>query len=204
MGCFRICHLFLTPILFQKIHMGTLGLISRNHARQRQTANLTTAVLILLVLQKQKNNMMTTYDIGLWVFDLNHPPRPLSVIVKTLARDGYIESTGRAGKRRAFWRITNRGTLSLRNRKKIADAGRQFLINHPNLYAQEIVIMRYLLQSHSSTFNDIVSATALPLSKIRTGLKRLCLREFVETRTAQDAGYRLTAAGRIAGANFSC
>src|SRR3546814_5733756 len=66
---------------------------------------------------------MSTYELGLWISDNQNPPRPLSVIIKTLASDGYILRSASAGKRAGLWTITPRGSSSLCSRpEKCADA----------------------------------------------------------------------------------
>src|SRR3546814_9295171 len=63
--------------------------------RRIERERISTAILVLVILRQNSPRAMSTYELGLWISDNQNPPRPLSVIIKTLASDGYIQ-IGRA------------------------------------------------------------------------------------------------------------
>src|SRR3546814_8706504 len=58
--------------------------------RRIERERISTAILVLVILRQNSPRAMSTYELGLWISDNQNPPRPLSVIIKTLASDGYI------------------------------------------------------------------------------------------------------------------
>jgi hypothetical protein len=137
---------------------------------------------------------MSTYELGLWVRD--GKGRPLSVVVKTLAEDGYIVRQADAGKRAGLWCITQRGTDSLSNREEQWTAGDAWLAANPLYSLDEMNVLALLLVHGAQTPNQLAERLRLPLSPVRTAVKRLRLRLMIERPRNIFTGYCLTPAGQ--------
>src|SRR3546814_7703894 len=87
--------------------------------RRIERERISTAILVLVILRQNSPRAMSTYELGLWISDNQNPPRPLSVIIKTLASDGYILRSASAGKRAGLWTITPRGSSSDRKSTRL-------------------------------------------------------------------------------------
>lgn len=164
----------------------------KSFARDR----ITTAILVLVLLDQNHPNPMTTYELGLWITDNQTPPRPLSIIIKTLASDGYIARAAFAGKRAALWIITERGASSLSTRPAKRDAAIAWLNENPGYSRDEIAVMNNLLFGGNQSPTLLSENCSLPISPIRTALKKLILRKMVSKPRNPVDGYALTSHGR--------
>lgn len=197
MGSFEQGPLSFSDTLFHHIAMGTGKLDTLATKIARQNAKITTALLVLVMLEQHHPRHLTTFELGLWIADVKDPPRPLSIIMKTLAHDGYIERHANAGKRTAFWRLSKRGAVSLQKRASEAALAAQIIALQPNLSAQELTILDCLVVQSPQTASGLTSTSGLLLSPIRTALKRLSMRSFIETASSPAGGYALTSRGRV-------
>lgn len=161
-------------------------------------AGLTTALLVLVVLQENFPKPMTTYELGLRVEDDKVPPRPISVIVKTLATDGYIARVADAGKRAALWCITERGANSLIQRGALRTAAEAWLARNPNYSDDEAAVLNALLGAENLTPNQMAECCGRSLSPMRTAVKKLALRGLIDRTDVIFTGYELTVHGRAA------
>ena len=166
------------------------------HAEPRHRRDLTTAILILVALRQQRPRPMSTYELGLWIADDRDPPRPLSVIMKTLADDRYITRVADAGKRAGLWQITDRGLSSLEQRAASAAFAEAWLARHPNLSSDEIGVLICLLEHGDQTPGRLSEACSLLLSPVRTAVKKLVLRGMIQRTRRLATGYTLTLRGR--------
>ena len=155
-----------------------------------------TALLILVVLQDNEPEPMTTYEIGLHIEDDHIPPRPISVIIKTLSKDGYVESKERIGKRSGAWQLTKRGYRSLSLRQFEADEARKWIKENPIYTRPEKSVLMSLLKNGPQAITLLVETCRLLHSPIRTALKRLGLRSLVKAMPPPSKKYGLTTKGR--------
>src|SRR3546814_15526648 len=108
---------------------------------------------------------MSTYELGLWISDNQNPPRPLSVIIKTLASDGYILRSASAGKRAGLWTITPRGSSSLCSRpEKCADAT-AWLNEHPCYSAHEYAVINSIFVRGNQSPKQLSDSCDLLISR---------------------------------------
>jgi DNA-binding MarR family transcriptional regulator len=157
--------------------------------------SISTAMLVLTVLRQNHPSPMTTYHLGLCVEDNRNPPRPLSMIMKTLSSDGYIVRAAAAGKRAALWMITQRGLISLDSRAEKWRAAEIWLEHNPCHSEHEIHIVRSLFRLGNQSPKHLSDTCRLAISPVRTALKKLVLRCLVERPVVPTDGYRLTEAG---------
>lgn len=131
--------------------------------------------LLILVLLRDAIRPLTTYEIGLEVSDDQCPPRPISVIVKNLSKDGYIASSEKAGKRLRFWHITKRGLRSIRLRDCSTVLAQTHLALAPARSEHEMQVERAMASGHIDP-RAIARHTGLKSSIIKTCLKRAEMR----------------------------
>lgn len=152
--------------------------------------------LILVLLRNNLPNTLSTYEIGLAVIDDKEPPRPISVLIKTLKKDGYVRRTSLLGKRAGLWTITERGMASLDRRPITTKAAEAWLAEHHNHSHDEIVVIRCLADNGPLAASRISTVTGLLHSPVRTALKKLQIRGFVLHREHPSSEYLLTPSGR--------
>lgn len=136
---------------------------------------LTTAMLILVAV-RMAGRPLTTYEMGLDIVDDHDPPRPISVIVKSLAGDKYLKSAGRIGKRISLWDLDTRGHSSLLKRPELARKAEKWLIENPNSSKEERMVQE-MMESGNSSVAGIAAATGLTTSPIRTSMRRIMMRK---------------------------
>lgn len=146
---------------------------------------------------------MSTYEIGLAITDDKEPPRPLSVLVKTLTKDKYIKRAGLIGKRAGEWCITERGIQSLERRSDEARRAGLWLDSNPNYSDDEKCVMGTLLADGPQAPSRLAIVCGMMQSPIRTALKRLEIRGLVEHIAEVDSRYALTPRGRTCAAEIA-
>jgi hypothetical protein len=154
-------------------------------------------LLILVLLHRNHPRPMSTYEIGLAIIDDKEPPRPLSVLVKTLSKDKYIRRAGLIGKRAGEWCITERGILSLEGRAEEARVAGEWLDANPNYSPDERKVMECLLDGGPQPPSRLAATCGMMHSPIRTALKRLEIRGVVVDEGVEGPVYGLTHDGRI-------
>jgi predicted transcriptional regulator len=132
--------------------------------------------LLILVLLRDAPRPLTTYEIGLEVCDDRIPPRPLSVIVKNLRKDGYVTSEGKASRRLCYWSITERGLQSLQMRDQATILARTYLALVPYRTSHEKMVEQAIGTGHADE-RAIARHTGLKASIISTCLKRTAMRQ---------------------------
>lgn len=152
--------------------------------------------LILVLLRNNLPYPLSTYEIGLAIIDDKEPPRPISVLIKTLKKDGYVRRTSLLGKRAGLWTITERGIASLERRPNTTSAAQAWLAEHHNHGHDEIVVIRCLADNGALAASRISTMTGLLHSPVRTALKKLQIRGFVVHHAHPSSEYLLTASGR--------
>lgn len=150
-----------------------------------------TATLILAVLHAA-GRPMTTYELGLYVTDDHDPPRPLSVIVKSLVGDRYIRRAAKVGKRTISWVTDERGISSIERRPEVMRLASEILDKAANRTDQEIKTLEALREG-AETLTQIIAATGLTTSPARTALRRLMRRGDVEMD--DERRYRIVGSG---------
>lgn len=175
--------------------MGTGDFQKIDCERSSPALAISTALSILVVLEMNSTRPMSTYEIGLWVQDNKVPPRPLSVIMKTLAKDGYINRVALAGKRAALWGITPRGLQSLQKRSLKAGIARNILGLLPCFTREEVTVMKLLLEKAPLSITGMSDDSGHRVSTIRTAAKRLKMRRFIARSNRLKHGYALTING---------
>jgi len=135
---------------------------------------LTTAILVLVAV-RMAGRPLTTYEMGLDIIDDHEPPRPISVIVKSLAGDGYLVSAGRIGKRMSRWGLAPRGEASLEKRPDLARKAELWLIENPNSSDDERLVQS-IMDRGTASVAGIAAATGLTTSPIRTSMRRIQMR----------------------------
>lgn len=174
--------------------MGELHRINQREAEGR--GGLTTALLVLCLLQRHAPRPLSTYEIGLWIRDNRDNPRPVSVIVKTLADDGYIIKQAESGKRAGLWAITDRGCASLVQRHALRVLGDEWLDQNPNLSIDEIAVLISLAAEPEQTPVRLCETVNKTISPVRTAIKRLLLRRLIARTENLFTGFALTSYGR--------
>ena len=154
-----------------------------------------TLLLILVLLKRNHPRAMSTYEIGLAITDDKEPPRPLSILVKTLTKDEYVKRAGLIGKRAGEWRITDRGLLSLERRAEEAERASEWLDRNPNLSRDERCVMKALLEEGSQPPSRLAARCGMMQSPIRTALKKLDIRGLVRRTGPLKTLYVLTREG---------
>ena len=153
-------------------------------------------LLVLVLLYRAHPRPMTTYEIGLAVTDDHRPPRPLSVLVKALAKDRCVARAERVGKRAAAWTVTERGVDSLRHRAEEARRAGEWLDANRNHSEEERAVAKALLHQGPQHASQLAASCGMMHSPVRTALKRLRIRAMAQPLEADDPRYVLTDAGR--------
>lgn len=176
--------------------MGTAS--NRNAVKHavRNRDSISTAILVLVLLESRSPQPMSTYQLGLWITDSRTPPRPLSVIIKTLASDGYICRAANAGKRAALWIITCRGEASLAARANKKRAALAWLDENPCYSADECAVLNSLFVHGSQSPKLLTQTCGRSISPIRTALKKLRIRDLALKPERAIEGYSLTELGK--------
>lgn len=136
---------------------------------------------------------MTTYELGLYVTDDHDPPRPLSVIVKSLVGDKYIRRAAKVGKRTVSWLMDERGISSIERRPEVMRLASEILGSSANRTEQETRVVT-ALDSGAETLTQIIAATGLTTSPARTAIRRLIRRG--DVAMDEERRYRVTGGGR--------
>lgn len=158
---------------------------------------LTTALLILTMLKDQDNRPITAYELGLWIKDLRNPPRPLSIVLKNLVDDGYIQKVAVKGLRNGLWALTNRGHQSLFAKPHAVSEARIWLKLNKNLCSNELCLIKQLQEGGHQTVSELASACGLRMSPVKTALKKMIMREYVAKYDTLKQTYFLTESGLI-------
>lgn len=137
--------------------------------------------LMVLALLEREGRPMSTYEMSLHVCDRREKPRPLSIIVRSLSRDGYLEADAKRGRRTSLWRLTDQGRQSVAKRAKEAQKALRLIDKEPCLTDQEKSVMR-CINRKPSILCEISTKTNLPTGKVRTALKRLIMRKNIEMK----------------------
>lgn len=153
-------------------------------------------LLVLVLLRDSAPRALSTYQIGLAVIDDKEPPRPISVLIKTLKKDGYVRCRRLLGKRAGLWTVTDRGLASLERRPEAAKAAAAWLSEHRNHGADEIAVLRCLALHGPLAASRLSAVSGLLHSPVRTALKRLGMRGLVSHGVRPASHYRLTRKGR--------
>lgn len=125
---------------------------------------------------------LTTYEMGLNIVDDHDPPRPISVIVKSLAGDKYLKSAGKTGKRMSRWDLDARGHSSLEKRPELARTAERWLIENPNSSEEERLVQA-IMDGGNNSVAAIAAATGLTTSPIRTSMRRIVMRRSLRPRS---------------------
>lgn len=152
--------------------------------------------LILVLLRNSLPTPLSTYEIGLAIVDDKEPPRPMSVLIKTLKKDKYVRRTSLIGKRAGLWTITDLGIASLDRRPIATAAAQAWLQDHHNHGHDEIVVLRCLLEKGPLAASRLATVCGLLHSPVRTALKKLQIRGFVTHNRHPSSEYDLTREGR--------
>lgn len=182
------------PVMLHKDPMGREQDTARNGANMGER-DITTALLLLVALRRAHPRSLSTYQLGLAVVDDKDPPRPLSVLIKSLAKDRYIEKAADAGKRTGYWRISDHGLISLRRRAEAAAAAERWLETNPNYTEAERAVLESLSRHGPQAASRLSTTSGMLHSPVRTALKRLCLREVVRAPKPPATEYALTKLG---------
>lgn len=158
--------------------------------------SISTAILVLVLLESRSPQPMSTYQLGLWITDNRTPPRPLSIIIKTLASDGYISRAANAGKRAALWIITPRGEASLTARAHKKTAAKAWLDENPCYSSDECAVLNSLFIHGNQSPKHLAQTCDRSISPVRTALKKLRIREIVLKPARAIEGYSLTELGK--------
>jgi hypothetical protein len=150
--------------------------------------------MILAVLHAA-GRPMTTYELGLYVTDDHDPPRPLSVIVKSLVGDKYIRRSAKVGKRTISWLMDERGIASIERRPEVMRIAADILAMASNRTDQEKRVV-HALRAGAETLTQIIADTGLTTSPTRTAIRRLMRRGDVVMD--DERRYRVTGAARDA------
>jgi hypothetical protein len=142
-----------------------------------EVVKITTALKILVLLDERAPVPIATHGIGLQIQD---PTNSLSVIMKTLARDGYIHRVGDNGKRSGLWELTEIGKRSILRRADASDAARTWLRQNPGLDQVERAVLLTLQNEHRASPAQISDATGLRISSVRQAMRDLTFRSLVE------------------------
>lgn len=134
---------------------------------------------MVLALLEKTGRPMSTYEMGLHVYDDRPEPRPLSVIVRSLSRDGYLEAHAKHGRRTSLWRITEQGRMSIGKRPREVRQALRLIEQAPSMTDEEKSVLR-LIKRRPAILCEISSKTKIPTGKVRTALKRLIMRHNVE------------------------
>lgn len=171
------------------------GALQKIHS-EREAETFSTSLKLLALLEQNHPDPMTTYQMGLWVQDNQNPPRPISIIVKTLAQDGLITRFSSAGKRSVHWIISPQGLASAKKRAAEIKMASIWIAENPHLNPLEGFILRRLLQLPAATPRILASEHSSQPSPIRTALKRLAMRGFIASTTIPHGGCKITPQGR--------
>jgi hypothetical protein len=153
-----------------------MGSASKNqNAAARRPKELTTAMLVMVAI-RAAGRPLTTYEMGLVVRDDHVPPRPISVIVKGLAKDEYLRSTGLSGKRMARWDLADRGRASLERRPDAARSAAEWIARNPNMPDDERAIRDAMLEG-ALNVAQLANVTRMTTSPIRTAMRRIAMRD---------------------------
>lgn len=142
-----------------------------------EVVKVTTALKILTLLDERAPAPLATHGIGLQIQD---PTNPLSVIMKTLARDGYIRRVGDNGKRSGLWELTEIGKRSILRRSNASNAARAWLRENPSLDQVEQTVLQTLHNDQSLSPAQISDATGLRVAAIRQAIRDLAFRSLVD------------------------
>ena len=145
---------------------------------------LTTATLVLVAIRNAQRPL-TTYELGLDICDNHYPPRAISVIVKSLAKDKYLVAAAKRGKRAAEWALTERAYQSLLRRVLIVKMAEEWIRSRSNLTQEEKSVM-CAKGKGAKTYPQISAITGLRSSSIRTSLKRDKLRKSLRSGTLTE------------------
>lgn len=151
-----------------------------------------TAAMILAVLHAS-GRPMTTYELGLYVTDDHIPPRPLSVIVKSLVGDKYIRRAAKVGKRTVSWLMDERGVSSIERRPEVMAMASAILAKAANRTEQETRVIA-ALNAGAETLTKIIAETGLTTSPARTAIRRLMRRG--DVAMDEERRYRVTGGAR--------
>ena len=135
-----------------------------------------TTPLMVLALLDRAGRPMSTYEMSLHVCDQRENPRPLSIIVRSLSRDGYLEAHSKRGRRTSLWRLTDQGRQSVAKRDREAKAALRIIDRKPCMTDHEKTVLR-VIKRKPAILCEISIKTGLPTGKVRTALKRLILRK---------------------------
>ena len=152
-------------------------------------------LLVLVLLHRSHPRPMTTYEIGLAVRDDHRPPRPLSVLVKALAKDRCVAKADRVGKRARAWTVTDRGVDSLRHRAEEARRAGDWLDANGNHSDDERAVASALLRQGPQHASQLAASCGLMHSPVRTALKRLRIRSMARQVDDRDPRFALTDQG---------
>lgn len=165
------------------------------HDAENEVRCISTMHLVLVLLRSSLPRPLSTYEIGLAVVDDKEPPRPMSVLIKTLSKDKYVERVSLLGKRAALWTITERGIVSLDRRIEATRTAEKWLFEHHNHGHDEKIVMTSLAMKGPQAASRLAANCGLLHSPVRTALKKLQLRGFVVHTKRPSSEYRLTEAG---------
>jgi predicted transcriptional regulator len=182
----------LRPPILQYDPMGNGGI--RTHDEEGRS--ISTMHLILVLLRDNLPRPLSTYEIGLAIVDDKEPPRPMSVLIKTLKKDKYVRRTSLLGKRAGLWTITDLGIASLERRPVATAVAQAWLRDHHNHGHDEIVVLRCLIEKGPLAASRLATICGLLHSPVRTALKKLQIRGFVMHRGSPSSEYDLTDEGR--------
>lgn len=144
---------------------------------------MTTQTKVLALLRDRAPIALSSHGLGLQIQDAD---RSISVILKTLSRDGYIHAVGKKGARTALWGITQVGLESLRRRAEIADEARSWLQENPSYRETEQILLLNLDENEPTSITEIADATGLRVVDIRKDIKRVVERGLVNFNDDED------------------
>jgi hypothetical protein len=149
--------------------------------RRRQ---VTTALKVLALLQHRAPIALSSHGMGLQIQD---PDKPLSVVLKTLSRDGYIRAVGQRGARTVLWGLTDVGQRSLQRRADLAAEATRWLEDNPSYRDIEQPVLMALSHDQWRTPFAIADNTGFRVVAIRQAMTRLHERGLIAIDDTADA-----------------
>lgn len=145
---------------------------------------VTTALKVLALLQHRAPVALSSHGMGLQIQD---PDKPLSVVLKTLSRDGYIAPVGKRGLRTVLWGLTDVGQGSLQRRAELAAEATRWLEDNPSYRDLEQPVLMALSHDEWRTPFAIADMTGFRVLAVRKALGRLHERALIDIDEATDA-----------------
>lgn len=164
-------------------------------SRRRQ---VTTALKVLALLRHRAPVALSSFGMGLQIQD---PDKSLSVVLKTLSRDGYIRPAGRKGLRTVLWGLTEIGLESLERRAALAAEATLWLEQNPSYRDAEQPVLLALRPDRWLAISEVAEITRQRVLSVRKALYLLTERGLAEHDEASDEA-RLNSHGQYEAARI--